>query len=112
MGKCEQCIVRELSSLKALSKDELIHLANCKDSVTVKKGEVIGTVGGDSSTYWYDGCTRGTHLHYSVAYGYYKSDGKDGYQYWSTFTYNTRATDVQSISNFKNTRGWTWSSRG
>ena len=41
MGKCEQCIVRELSSLKALSKDELIHLANCKDSVTVKKGEVI-----------------------------------------------------------------------
>ena len=41
MGKCEQCVVRELSSLKALSKDELIHLANCKDSVTVKKGEVI-----------------------------------------------------------------------
>ena len=41
MGNCEQCIVRELSSLKALSKDELIHLANCKDSVTVKKGEVI-----------------------------------------------------------------------
>lgn len=41
MSKCEQCIVRELGSLKALSKDELIHLANCKDSVTVKKGEVI-----------------------------------------------------------------------
>lgn len=41
MGKCEQCIVRELSSFKALSKDELIHLVNCKDSVTVKKGEVI-----------------------------------------------------------------------
>lgn len=41
MGNCEQCIVRELSSLKALSKDELIHLASCKDSVTIKKGEVI-----------------------------------------------------------------------
>ena len=41
MGKCEQCIVRELSSLKALSKDELIHLARCKDSVVIKKGEVI-----------------------------------------------------------------------
>jgi len=41
MGKCEQCIVRELSSLKALSKDELIHLAKCKDSFLIKKGDVI-----------------------------------------------------------------------
>ena len=93
---------------------EYAHLTSIyvKKGQKVKKGEVIGTVGGDSSTYWYDGCTRGTHLHYSVAYGYYGSDGKDGYRYWSTFTYNTRATNVQSISNFKNTRGWTWSSRG
>lgn len=41
MGKCEQCIVRELSSLKALSKEELIHLSHCKDSYNVKKGDVI-----------------------------------------------------------------------
>jgi len=41
MEKCEQCIVKELSSLKALSKDELIHLSSCKDSVTIKKGEII-----------------------------------------------------------------------
>lgn len=41
MGKCEQCIVRELSSLKALSKDELIHLAKCKDSFIIKKGDII-----------------------------------------------------------------------
>lgn len=41
MAKCEQCIVKELSSLKALSKDELIHLSSCKDSVTIKKGEII-----------------------------------------------------------------------
>lgn len=41
MSKCEQCIVRELSSLKALSKDELIHLSNCKDSFQIKKGDVI-----------------------------------------------------------------------
>ena len=26
MGKCEQCIVREFSSLKALNKDELIKM--------------------------------------------------------------------------------------
>lgn len=45
MGKCEQCIVRELSSLKALSKDELIHLAQCKDSFTIKKGDAIFSEG-------------------------------------------------------------------
>jgi CRP/FNR family transcriptional regulator, polysaccharide utilization system transcription regulator len=41
MGKCEQCIVRELSSLKALNKDELIKLAECKSSYIIKKGEPI-----------------------------------------------------------------------
>lgn len=41
MSKCEQCIVRELSSLKALGKDELIKLADCKTSQTIKKGEII-----------------------------------------------------------------------
>jgi len=41
MSKCEQCIVRELGSLKALSKDDLLHLAKCKDSYTIKKGQVI-----------------------------------------------------------------------
>lgn len=41
MGKCEQCIVRELSSLKALSKDELIHLSDRKNSLNIKKGEAI-----------------------------------------------------------------------
>ncbi|MFN8275131.1 MAG: Crp/Fnr family transcriptional regulator [Flavobacteriaceae bacterium] len=41
MSKCEQCIVREFSSFKALSKDELLHMANCKTSYTIKKGEPI-----------------------------------------------------------------------
>jgi CRP-like cAMP-binding protein len=41
MSKCEQCIVREFSSLKALKKDELIKLAECKTSFTVKKGSPI-----------------------------------------------------------------------
>lgn len=40
-GNCEQCIVREFSSLKALNKTELIHLSNCKDSYSVKKGDTI-----------------------------------------------------------------------
>ncbi|MFM2230681.1 MAG: hypothetical protein RL607_1939 [Bacteroidota bacterium] len=41
MSKCEQCIVREFSSLKALTKDELLHMAECKTSYTIKKGEPI-----------------------------------------------------------------------
>lgn len=41
MSKCEQCIVRELSSLKALNKDELLKIASCKTSYTIKKGEPI-----------------------------------------------------------------------
>jgi CRP-like cAMP-binding protein len=41
MGKCEQCIVREISSLKALNKEELLKLAECKTSYTIKKGEPI-----------------------------------------------------------------------
>jgi CRP-like cAMP-binding protein len=41
MSKCDQCIVREFSSLKALNKDELIRLSECKTSYTIKKGELI-----------------------------------------------------------------------
>ncbi len=41
MGKCEQCIVREFSSLKALNKEELTRIAECKTSYSIKKGEHI-----------------------------------------------------------------------
>lgn len=41
MGKCEQCIVREFSAIKALKKDELLRIADCKTSYTLKKGEPI-----------------------------------------------------------------------
>ncbi|MFI2743919.1 Crp/Fnr family transcriptional regulator [Zhouia sp. PK063] len=41
MSKCEQCIIRQLSSLKALSKDELLKISDCKVSQVVKKGEAI-----------------------------------------------------------------------
>ncbi|WP_264563666.1 Crp/Fnr family transcriptional regulator [Flavobacterium sp. N3904] len=40
-SKCEQCIVREFSTLKALNKDELIKLSECKTSKIIKKGENI-----------------------------------------------------------------------
>lgn len=41
MSKCEQCIVREFSSLKALKKDELLKIADCKTSFIIKKGDTI-----------------------------------------------------------------------
>jgi CRP-like cAMP-binding protein len=41
MGKCEQCIVRQFSSINALSKEELIRMANCKTSFSIKKGDPI-----------------------------------------------------------------------
>ncbi|WP_223034951.1 Crp/Fnr family transcriptional regulator [Hanstruepera marina] len=41
MSKCEQCIVRQFNSLKALSKEELIRISGCKTTRTVKKGEII-----------------------------------------------------------------------
>ncbi|TPD72272.1 Crp/Fnr family transcriptional regulator [Flavobacterium microcysteis] len=41
MSKCEQCIVREFSSLKALNKEELLKIADCKSSYIIKKGEPI-----------------------------------------------------------------------
>lgn len=41
MSKCDQCIVRELNSLKFLTKDELIRVSNCKTSTTIKKGESL-----------------------------------------------------------------------
>lgn len=41
MNKCEQCIVKEMSTLKALNKGELLRLADCKTSHIIKKGEYI-----------------------------------------------------------------------
>lgn len=41
MSKCEQCIVRQFSAIKSLSKEELVQMANCKTSYSIKKGEPI-----------------------------------------------------------------------
>ncbi|MEZ4792634.1 MAG: Crp/Fnr family transcriptional regulator [Gelidibacter sp.] len=41
MSKCEQCIIRQFNSLKALTKEELIRISGCKTSRFVKKGELI-----------------------------------------------------------------------
>lgn len=41
MSKCEQCIIKQFNSLKALTKDELMRISGCKTSKIIKKGEVI-----------------------------------------------------------------------
>lgn len=41
MSKCEQCIVRQLNTLKSLSREELIRVSACKTTQTIKRGEVI-----------------------------------------------------------------------
>lgn len=45
MHKCEQCIVKQFSSLKALNKEQLLTMANCKTSYTIEKGEPLFTEG-------------------------------------------------------------------
>ena len=41
MSKCEQCIIRQFNSLKALTKEELIRVSGCKTDRIVKKGDII-----------------------------------------------------------------------
>jgi CRP-like cAMP-binding protein len=41
MSKCEQCIVKQLNSLKSLNKEELVRISACKTSRVIKKGEVV-----------------------------------------------------------------------
>ncbi len=45
MGKCQQCIIRNLNSLKALKNEELIRLSDTKTEVNFKKGDVLFTEG-------------------------------------------------------------------
>ena len=90
---------------------ELAHLKSIKVKIgqVVTKGQVIATKGGDRSTWYYDSCTTGTHMHYSISYGYYFTNAS--WNGFSTFQKNTKATSVQSISGFKNQKGWRWTTR-
>ena len=40
-GRCENCIIRQLNSLKALTKEELKKISDSKVTKSVKKGEVL-----------------------------------------------------------------------
>lgn len=92
---------------------EYAHMLN----VYVKKGDTvnpttkIGTVGGGPSTWYYDKCTTGAHLHYAVAMGHYLGASKNGYSSYKTFQQKTTATTNEKITGIKNVRGYSWKSR-
>lgn len=41
MSKCDQCIIKQFNALKALTKEELMRVSNCKTTRLIKKGETI-----------------------------------------------------------------------
>lgn len=41
MSKCDQCIIKQFNSLKALTKDELVRISGCKTTRIVKKGDAV-----------------------------------------------------------------------
>ncbi len=86
-------------------------------SINVKVGEhvtastVIAQSGGGPSTWSYDKCTTGAHLHYTVADGYYLGVGANGYSSYTTYKNKTTPTGNASITGIKNQKGYTWSTR-
>ena len=91
---------------------EFAHLRSINVNIgqSVRKGDVIATVGGDASTWYYDSCTSGTHLHYAISSGYYFSNAT--WHEINTFKKYTWPTGDQSISNLKSQYGWSFTSRG
>ena len=73
----------------------------------VTKGTVIATSGGDRSTFYYDRCTTGAHLHYSIGTGFYPSSGYSK----NAYNKNTYPTADYNISGLKSQRMWRWSTR-
>lgn len=67
------------------------HLRSVNVSVgdVVTKDSIIGVMGGNPSSEWWDSCSTGDHIHLTMAYGLYGTE----YKGWSTFvskTFNPR----------------------
>jgi len=45
MSNCELCVLRELGSIKSLSKEEIIEFSDNKDTIDFKKGDVLFSEG-------------------------------------------------------------------
>lgn len=66
----------------------------------VTKNTVIGIMGGDASTWGWDRCSSGRHLHFQIASGLYLKD----YYYWNTFT--DRSFNPRNIINIAKGGNW------
>lgn len=80
---------------------EYAHLRTIDVSIgqTVTKNTMIGTMGGDQNTEYWDQCSQQQHLHFGIAKGHYLRD----YYSWNTFLANT--FDPRKIVNFPFTGG-------
>lgn len=80
---------------------EYAHLRTINVSIgqTVTKNTMIGTMGGDQNTEYWDQCSQQQHLHFGIATGHYLRD----YYSWNTFLANT--FDPRKIVNFPFTGG-------
>jgi len=63
---------------------------NVKLNQVVTKDTIIGIIGGNPNTEWWDTCTTGAHLHFEVSYGRL---GKD---------YESRRVNPMTVVNFPN----------
>lgn len=61
---------------------------NVRKGQTVTRETVVGTMGGGPDTTWYDGCTFGAHLHFTVIKGLYGVEFRDT---WHNHTVNPRS---------------------
>lgn len=63
-----------------------LHLLDTRVKVgdKVTTDTVIGTVGGGSQTWW-DSCSTGAHLHFTIATGFYLGAGSNSYSSYSTY---------------------------
>lgn len=71
-----------------------LHLLSMKVKVgdVVKQGQIIATSGGGASTMSYDSCSTGSHLHFTIASGWYLGSGYTGYS-----TYVANSIDPRDI---------------
>lgn len=82
-----------------------------KPGQTVTAATQIGTVGGGANTWYYDSCTSGVHLHYTVASGHYLGSGTNSYTRYTTFQQKSTPTGNAAITGIKNTRGYSFKTR-
>ncbi len=75
------------------------HLLQIKVKVgqVVTQSTVVGTVGGGPSTWSYDGCSTGAHLHFGVAKGHYSG--------------SIPTSKVIVPPGFNNKKGYSWTTR-